>query len=247
MALSGLLLTRLGIAETPATDAMPDMSYSQMASLMQMDDTAAIGRALLDQLEYRDGEGTRSAAWDAQARYGNDFNKAVLRTEGAWASGSQAQGRADVLWDRIVSRWWSLQAGGRYDFGAGPGRGWVALGVAGTAPDWIDIEATGYLGDSGALAARLKMETDLLLTQRLVLQPEVELNAYSRPEVARAQGAGLSDLSTGLRLRYRVRREVAPYVGIAWTRRFGATAQLLRDEDIVPNALQWTAGVRVLF
>jgi copper resistance protein B len=103
------------------------------------------------------------------------------------------------------------------------------------------------MGDSGTLAVRLKMESDLLLTQRLVLQPEVELNAYSRPDLSRAKGAGLSDLSTGLRLRYRVRREVAPYVGIAWTGRFGATARLLRDRDIVPDALQWTAGIRVLF
>jgi copper resistance protein B len=234
-------------ATASATDTMSEMSYPQMANLMQMDDTEAFGRVVLDQLEYRDGEGTRSAAWDAQARYGNDYDKVELRTEGGWTSGSEAQGRADLLWDRIVSRWWSVQAGGRYDFGAGPGRGWAALGVAGTAPEWIDTEATAYLGDSGAVAARLKMETDLLLTQRLVLQPEFELNAYSRPDVARARGAGLSDLSTGLRLRYRVRREVAPYVGIAWTRRFGATAQLLRDQDIVPNALQWTAGIRVLF
>lgn len=247
MALSGLLMTRVGLADAPAAANMPDMSYSQMASLMQMDDTAAIGRVVLDQLEYRDGEGTQSAAWDAEARYGNDYDKLVLRTEGAWTSGADTLGRADLLWDRIVSRWWSLQAGGRYDFGTGPGRGWAALGVAGTAPDWIQTEATAYLGDSGTLAVRLKMESDLLLTQRLVLQPEVELNAYSRPDLSRAQGAGLSDLSTGLRLRYRVRREVAPYVGIAWTGRFGATARLLRDRDIVPDALQWTAGVRVLF
>jgi copper resistance protein B len=226
---------------------MPDMTYSQMASLMQMDDTEAFGRVLLDQLEYRDGEGTRSADWDAEARYGNDYDKAVLRTEGAWTSGVGAQGRADLLWDRIASRWWSLQAGGRYDFGAGPGRGWAAFGVAGTAPGWIQTEATAYLGNSGTLAARVKMETDLLLTQRLVLQPEVEVNAYTRPDVARAQGAGVSDLSTGLRLRYRVRRELAPYVGIAWTRRSAATARLLRDQDVVPDALQWTAGVRVLF
>jgi copper resistance protein B len=225
---------------------MAGMSYAQMARIMEMDDTESVGRVLVDQLEYRDGDATRDAAWDAQARYGSDYNKAVLRTEGTWTSGSEAQGRADLLWDRIISRWWSLQAGARYDFGGGPGRGWAALGVAGLAPYWLDTEATFYLGDSGSVAARLKLETDLLLTQRFTLQPEVELNAYSRADAARQQGAGISDLSTGLRLRYVVRREIAPYMGLAWSRRFGETAQLLRDATQAPNVLQWTVGVRIV-
>jgi copper resistance protein B len=226
---------------------MPAMSYSQMAQLMGMDDTDRIGRLLVDQLEYRGGGADRQAAWDAQARYGNDVDKVVLRSEGEWESGSAAQGRADLLWDRIISRWWSLQAGARYDFGLGPGRGWAALGVAGLAPYWIDTEATAYIGESGALAARVKMETDLLLTQRWIVQPEVELNAYSRSDPARAQGAGISDMSTGLRLRYDIRRGVAPYAGIDWDRHFGASAQLLRNENLTPNALQWTLGLRMMF
>jgi copper resistance protein B len=223
------------------------MSATQMAAMMEMDDQARVGRILVDELEFRDGAGTDGAVWDAQARYGNDFNKLLLRTEGDWTSATEAFGRAELLWDRIISRWWSLQAGGRYDFGDGPGRGWAALGVAGLAPYWIDVEATMYLGDAGAVAARVKAETDLLMTQRLTVQPEVELNAYSRSDSALDQGAGLSDLQAGLRLRYAIRREVAPYLGVAWTRRFGASAQLLRDAGAVPNALQWVAGIRMLF
>jgi copper resistance protein B len=235
------------VAPAPPAYTMPDMPYAQMADLMRMDDTSSVGRILVDELELRDGDGTHEGVWDAQARYGNDYNKAVLRTEGDWTSGTQAVGRVDLLWDRIVTRWWSLQAGGRYDFGQGPGRGWAAIGLAGLAPYWIDTEATFYLGDSGRAAARLKLTTDLLLTQRLILQPELELNAYSRPDARREQGAGISDLSSGLRLRYAIRRGVAPYLGVAWTGRFGATAVLLRDAGEPPDALQWTAGIRMLF
>jgi copper resistance protein B len=223
------------------------MSYAQMAAMMRMDDTASVGRVLVDQLELREGDSARSGAWDAQARYGNDYDKAVVRTEGEWASAAAAAGRADLLWDRIVTRWWSLQAGARYDFGHGPGRGWAAIGVAGLAPYWINTEATFYLGDSGAVAARLKMETDLLLTARWVLQPEIELNAYSRSDALREQAAGISDLASGLRLRYAIRRDLAPYVGVAWSRRFGVTAQPVHDADQVSSALQWTEGIRMLF
>ena len=103
-----------------------------------------------------------------------------------------------MLWDRIVTRWWSLQGGARYDFGGGAGKGWAALGVQGLAPYWINVEATVYAGDAGSLAARFKAETDLRFTQRLILQPELELNAYSRADRAREQGAGLSDVDAGL-------------------------------------------------
>jgi copper resistance protein B len=235
------------VPPAPPAYTMPDMPYSQMASLMQMDDQQPVGRVLIDQLEFRDADAAPGGVWDAQARYGNDYDKVVLRSEGEWLSGASAQGRADLLWDRIISRWWSVQAGARADFGGGPGRGWAALGVAGLAPYWIDTEATVYLGDGGALAARLKMQTDLLMTQRLIVQPEFELNAYSRVDGAREQGAGLTDLSAGLRLRYAIRRSIAPYAGITWTRRFGATAQLVRDAGQVPDALQWVVGIKMLF
>jgi copper resistance protein B len=225
------------LAIVPWTAHADDMSSAQMAGMMEMDDQSRVGRVLVDDLEFRDGAGADGAFWDAQGQYGNDFNKLVVRTEGNWESATQAQGRVELLWDRIISRWWSLQAGGRYDFGDGPGRGWAAFGIAGLAPYWINVEATMYLGDAGTVAARVKAETDLLMTQRLILQPELELNAYSRSDSALNQGAGLSELQAGLRLRYAIRREVAPYVGIAWTRRFAE----------LPNALQWVAGIRMLF
>lgn len=235
------------IAPAPPVYVMPDMPYSQMTAMMQMDDQSSVGRVLIDELELRDGDGSARGVWDAQAQYGSDYNKVRLRTEGDWVSGSEARGRADLLWDRIIFRWWNLQAGARCDFGDGPGLEWAALGVSGLAPYWLDVEATAYVGRAGEIAARFKTETDLLLTQRLIVQPELEINAYSRPDTQREQGAGLSDLQAGLRLRYAIRREIAPYAGVAWSRRFGETAQLLRNAGEIPNSLQWVAGIHMLF
>jgi copper resistance protein B len=217
-----------------AADA-PMASDSQLAVGMQMDDQAWVDRLLVDQLEWRDGDGAPAGAWDAQARYGNDYDKLVVRTEGDWQSGLAAQGRVDLLWDRIATRWWSLQAGARYDFGEGPARGWAAVGIAGLAPYWLEVEATFYVGDAGALAARFKTQTDLLLTQRLIVQPEVELNAYSRADAARDQKAGWSDSQAGLRLRCVVQPDLAPYAGVAWIQRVGASGRV-----------QWVAGIRLL-
>jgi copper resistance protein B len=151
------------------------------------------------------------------------------------------------LWDRIFSRWWSWQAGVRHDFGNGPSRNWLALGVQGLAPYWFDIEATAYVGDAGRTAARLQAEYELLFTQRLILQPEFELNAYGKDDPERQIGAGLSDLQLALRLRCEIRREFAPYVGIVWQRSLGKTADLVRAAGEDPSVLQMVAGVRFWF
>jgi len=230
--------------EPPATE-LPGMSEPEMTRMMEMNDAAGLGKLLIDQLEWRHGDGADGPAWDAQAWYGTDYDKLWLKTEGVRIGSVTDDARAELLWDRIFSRWWSLQAGGRYDFGNGPSRGWLALGVAGVAPYFFTLEATAYVGDAGRTAARLRTEYELLFTQRLVLQPEFELNAYGKDDPERHIGAGFSELQLGLRLRYEIRREFAPYVGLAWLRSLGKTAELMRDAGEDPSVFQIVAGVRV--
>jgi len=235
------------VAPAPPETPMYDMSQREMTQMMEMNDTAALGKLLVDQLEWRDGDGTNGPAWDAQAWYGTDYNKLWFKTEGLRVDGVTEDARAELLWDRIFSRWWSVQAGARYDFGNGPSRGWLALGVEGLAPYFFEIEATAYVGDAGRTAARFRAQYDLLLTQRLILQPELEVNAYGKDDPARQIGAGFSDLQLGLRLRYEIRREFAPYVGIAWFRRLGKTADLVQASGQDPSVLQAVAGIRFWF
>jgi copper resistance protein B len=232
------------VAPAAPANPMPAMGYTQMASMMGMDDTEATARVLAEQWEWREAARAPEGVWELQGWYGNDRDKLWIRSEGDWVSGAGAQARAEMFWDRIVSRWWSLQTGARYDVGDGPGRGWAALGLQGLAPYWFDLALTAYLGDAGALATRLHAETDLRLAQRWILQPEVELNAYDRPDRLRLQGSGVTDTDAGLRLRYELRREFAPYLGVAWQRQWGETAQLMRAAARSPGAVQWLLGVR---
>ena len=225
-----------------ALHAQQAMSYRDMAEQMQMDDTARFGKVMLDQMEWR-GAG---AAWDAQGWYGSDDDKLWVKTEGRDETRGAQKGIQDasleVLWNRVVSPWWTAQAGARQDLGPGA-RTWFAVGVQGLAPQWVETEATLYAGDAGHTAARLKAAYDLLLTQRLVLQPFVEANLYGRTDVSRQIGSGLSDVQFSVRLRYELRRELAPYAGAVWLRRLGATADLVRAAGGEASELQWTVGL----
>jgi copper resistance protein B len=231
----------------PPQHPMGDMPYREMATVMQMDDSARTAKVLFDQLEWRHTAEGNAAVWDAEGWYGGDYDKVRLRSEGERVAGRTQNARADLLWDHTFARWWSVQAGGRQDFGAGPARTWAAIGVQGLAPYWFDTEATFYVGEQGRTAMRLKSEYDLLVTQRLILQPEGEANLYGKSDPARRLGSGLSDLEIGLRLRYEVRREFAPYIGVVWSRQFGGTADRVRESGGDPNDVQFVAGVRAWF
>ncbi len=235
------------VPPAPPEKAMPDMPYGEMVEMMKMDDTARIGMVLIDRFEWRDAASANAAAWDGQAWYGGDYNKAWFKTEGERVRGRTQDARAELLWDHVVARWWSLQAGARQDFSSGRPRTWAAVGVQGLAPQWFDIEATLYIGDSGRTAARFQVEYELLFTQRLILQPELEMNLYGKGDPQRGLGSGLSDLELGLRLRYEFRREFAPYIGLLWSRAFGDTADLRRAEGEDISDTRVVAGFRVWF
>lgn len=237
----------LPVSPQPPQQPMAEMSYKDMSAMMQMDDTARFGRIMLDQLEWRDAHEGNAVAWDAQGYYGGDYNKLWIKTEAERVNGATLDASADVLLDHVIARWWDFQAGLRQDFGRGPSRTWLALGLQGLAPYWIDAEATFYVGEEGRTSARLKASWDLLLTQRLIVQPYGEVNVYGKSDPERLVGRGLSDLQISLRLRYEVRREFAPYVGVGWFRRFGEAAQLARSAGEGTNELQLVAGLRVWF
>lgn len=231
----------------PPQHPIGDMPYPEMATLMQMDDTARTGKVLFDQLEWRHSALGNAGVWDAEIWYGGDTNKVWLRSEGERVGGAAQNARADLLWDHAFARWWSVRTGGREDFGTGPPRTWAAIGVHGLAPYWFDTEATFYVGEQGRTAVRVKSEYELLFTQRLILQPEGEANLYGKADPARQLGSGLSDLEIGLRLRYEVRREFAPYIGVVWSRQFGGTADRVRESGGNPSDAQFVAGVRAWF
>jgi copper resistance protein B len=218
-----------------------------MADMMQMDDARPFATLSFDQLEARDTHSGTAAVWDLEGWYGGDYNKVRLRSEGERLDGVTSDASVELLWDCIVARWWSLQLGARHDLGDGPGRTWAALGIEGTAPYGIATQATVYIGEEGRTSARLKLEYDLYLTQRWILQPKVELNVYSSADPERRLGAGLSDAEIGIRMRYEFRREFAPYVGLDWLRLAGSTSELRRAVGSSASDLQFVAGLKFWF
>jgi copper resistance protein B len=226
---------------------MLDMPYQKMTEMMGMDDTAPVGMVIFDRLEWRDADGANLLGWDAQAWYGGDYHKVWLKPEGERAGGRTEDARAELLWDRIVARWWSVQAGARRDFGAGPTRTWATVGIQGLAPQWFHIDAALYVGDQGRTAARFAAEYELLLTQRLILQPRLEMNLHGKSDPQRGLGSGLTSLEIGLRLRYEFRREFAPYLGLTSSRAFGGTADMRQADGEAISDTCLVAGVRVWF
>ncbi|TCT25759.1 copper resistance protein B [Thermomonas haemolytica] len=197
-----------------------------------------------DRFEYTQGD---ALAWSGKVWIGRDYGRLWLRSEGERARG-QTDASLEALWGHPLDAWWDVLAGLRHDTaGPSPARDWLALGVQGLAPYKFEMQATAYLGRGGRAMLRAEAEYELLLTNRLILQPHLEAVLNGRAVPARGTGAGLAQTSQGLRLRYEIRREFAPYLGYAWTQRHGGTADQarLRGEPVRDHG--WVAGVRFWF
>ncbi|BCT92479.1 copper resistance protein B [Lysobacter helvus] len=181
--------------------------------------------------------------WQGQAWIGTDTDKLWLRSEGERIDERTEAADLEVLYGKPIARWWDLVAGVRHDFKPGASQDWAAIGVTGTTPYKIELEATAYIGASGRTAARIEAEYEALLTNRLILQPLVELNLNGKDDPARHVGAGLSTAEAGLRLRYEVTRQFAPYIGVVYERAFGDTADLRHDA----SDTRVVAGFRIWF
>lgn len=234
------------VAPAPPQTVVHAMSPAQMNAMMQMDDNASMGMLLLDRFERtRSTAGDYATNWEAEAWYGNAIDRLWLKTEGERGNDGTRDARAEALWSHAWSTFWDWQLGARQDFGQGPDRQWLALGVEGLAPYWFETQATFYLGEQGRTALRLETSYDLRFTQKLILAPKIELNFYGKDDPRRGMAAGLSDAEAGLRLRYEVSRKFAPYVGVDWTRRFGNVDPLPGLPQVHARETTWVAGVRI--
>jgi copper resistance protein B len=202
---------------------------------------------LVDRLERVRTTDNNVTSYDLQAWYGRDYNRAVLKTEGDIDGGTLQDAHTELLWGHAVAAFWDTQLGVRYDSGAGPDRSWLAVGFQGLAPYWFEVDATAYVRDAGQSALRISADYELLFTQKLILQPRLDANFYGKEDAARNLGAGLSDLSIGMRLRYEIRRESAPYVGIEWVGQYGGTAEYARAAGDPTKETHYVAGLLFWF
>lgn len=235
----------------PASDFAADAIYGAnvMAAarhqLQHEHGDHTFSKVMVDELEYTAGrEG--GYRWNAEAWVGGDINRAVFKTEG---EGGRNLHEAEVqaLYSRAIGPYFDVQAGVRYDIKPDPSRAYAVLGLEGLAPYWFEMDAAAFLSDRGDLLARFGASYDQLITQRLVLQPHAELNFAAQDMRAQGIGGGLSNMELGLRLRYEVRREFAPYVGVSYTRKTGKTADFARAAGDEVDDAAFVVGVRAWF
>ena len=245
--------------DTPTHEEPPPWSMAdeywgadEMAAARQAVQADAGGQKNLflmsDRLEGQSDDGKASLLWDAQGRYGGDLNKLWIKSEGDYDFDADEVEDAEIqaLWSRAIAPYFDVQAGVRHDVQPG-GLTHGVVGVQGLAPYWFEVDAAAFVSEQGDLTARLEAEYELLLTQRLVLQPRAELELAAQRVVERELGAGLTGLDLGVRLRYEILPELAPYVGVEWQSALGETADMAEASGSDASRTAFVAGLRMWF
>ena len=219
-----------------------------------IEDSMRFGFLLFDQLEYRMKNGADDTVrWDVQGWYGGDYNRLWMKTECEWRTGGERGGEAEVqaLYSRLIAPFWDFQAGLRYDQFSGASfdrsRGFAVIGLQGLARYRFEIEPALFISQDGDVSARLTATYDVLLTQRLILQPRLDFDAAVQSAEKFGVGEGVNSIGLGLRLRYEIKREFAPYIGVQWRREFGETADISRRGGGRAEDIALVLGVRLWF
>jgi copper resistance protein B len=203
---------------------------------------------LFNLAEYQVRNGRDGYRWDGEAWFGKDLDRLVVKTEGegAFREGVDSA-EVQALYSRALDPYWNVQAGVRYDFKPNPSRTYATIGIEGVAPYWFETEAAVFLSNKGEVLGRVEGYYDQRLTQRLILQPRIELNLAAQDVPETRIGSGLSNAELGLRLRYEIRREFAPYIGVSYDRKVGQTADYARADGKGVKATSFVIGVRTWF
>ena len=208
---------------------------------------------LFELFEYRlNNNGADTFVWDLVGWVGGDTNRLWIKTEGSQELSGAATGEGDLqlLYGRNITPFWDFQIGvrGLQSFGAGleqSARSYAVIGFQGLAPYLFDVEPSLYISDQGEVSGALTVSFDILLTQKLVLQPRFEGEFSVQGDERFNTGLGVNGMDLGIRLRYEIRREFAPYIGVSWLRSFGETERLAREEDEAYSQIAFVAGLRL--
>ena len=218
---------------------------------MPVMDDQWFGSLLVDELEYQLRDGADNVHWDIVGWYGGDYDRLWIKTEGDWqvedACGGDAE--AQALYGRLIAPYWDVLVGVRYDIYSedshNQSRGFGVLGLHGLAPYWFEVEPSVFVSEDGDVSGRLTVSYDLTLTQRLILQPRFDLDAAVQAVPTYQVGKGVGNMALGLRLRYEVYREMAPYIGFVWESSYGETADLRRASGEKSERVAGVIGVRI--
>lgn len=243
-----LLAAAMGMALANPLAAQQQIPGAMHGAEMRWTPTLYI---LAEKLELAPTVSERTFAIDAVGWYGNDRSRIWMRVESDINTvefGGEAQ--VELLYGKLITPFFDALVGVRLDHNWGDASATRVLfgaGVEGIAPYWFELETSAFISQDGDLSARLTTAYDLLFTQRLILEPRIELNASASSVPEFGIGSGLTDLELGGRLRYELHRKFAPYIGVNWHRRLGGTADFARDEGEPVGVTSLVAGVRTWY
>ena len=212
-----------------------------------MEDDPVLSMLKVDQLEARDTDDGTVTAWEGHLWIGKDLNKLWIKSEGERSSEGTESAEVQLLYSRAIDANWDLQLGYRHDADPDPERNWAVIGFNGVSPYWFEIDTALFVEEDGQESLRFEAEYEFMLTQKWVLSPEVEVNWFSEDDDDLGIGSGLADIEMGLRLRYEIRREFAPYVGVHYERLLGDTEDIADAAGEDTSETQLVAGLRFWF
>ncbi|MGH1438647.1 MAG: copper resistance protein B [Cellvibrionaceae bacterium] len=222
------------------------LMFSSAYTLAAAVDDPLLFMVTIDQLESRSGD-EDPYVLEADAWIGYDLHKLWIKTEIERVDNTNESAELQLLYGKAVDPNWDFQIGVRRDFDPVPERNWAVIGFQGVAPYYIEIDAALFLGESGRSAFRFEAEYEQMLTQRWVLIPELEANFFGKTDEETETGSGLASSEIGLRLAYEIRRELAPYIGVSWERKYGKTADFAKSEGESTNDTQFVIGIHAWF
>ena len=211
------------------------------------EDDPVVTKVMIDQLENRYVKGEEQLVLEGNVWVGKDLEKLMIKADVEQVKGVTHELELQALYSRAIDPYWDFQVGVRQDMEPTPVKNWLAVGFMGVAPYWFEIDSTLFIGESNQVGLRFSAEYEWMITQRWVLSPEFEFNIHSKDDEATGTGSGLSDSQLGLRLRYEVKREFAPYIGINWNNKYGNTATFAKNEGEEVSSTQFVAGIRAWF
>lgn len=209
---------------------------------------------LFDLLENRyNSSGPDMFVWDFVGWFGGDYNRLWVKTEGrqALSQGSRGEGDLQLLYGRLISPYWDFQVGARALTNLGNGsfhrnaRTYAVIGFQGLAPGNFDVEPALYTSDRGEVSGEITITADVYLTQRLIIQPRFQGEITVQGDPRFDTGSGGSTIDMGVRLRYDIRREIQPYIGVSWLRSFGANARLARQAGETDDTIGLAVGLQL--
>lgn len=224
----------------------PAVMARARAQLLREGGGMATSAVFIDRLEATFDDEHEGYAWDAQGWQGGDIHRLWWKSEGEGGFDEEVEyAEIQVLYSRAVTPYFDVQAGLRQSYRPAGDRTDLVIGVQGLAPYLFEVNAEAFVSSEGEVTARAEAEYDLRLTQRLILQPSAEIN-FSADEIPEFNiGSGLTDIELGARLRYELRRDFAPYVGVEWESALGPTRDMIKAD--APDAVRFVIGLHAFF